>query len=178
MYHVPPEEGGEEEGMKKVIEFDEKCQSCDGTGLYSGMGERDGAAVVCHTCSGTGRHHFKHEYDEFIGRIKSPKVERVFEVNPGICIGTGRAEVRRYLLSDFGGMDIEDWRKGKPFPRKSEMREFTCPAWWYQSADYKKKPRWKQCNENLGGSFSQCKHFRNKKECWMRWDRENGKKES
>ena len=31
-----------------------ECSSCRGTGLYSGMCEGDGVAVVCITCAGTG----------------------------------------------------------------------------------------------------------------------------
>ena len=38
-----------------VIEFDCECESCKGTGLYVGMAEREGSAVVCHTCKGTGK---------------------------------------------------------------------------------------------------------------------------
>lgn len=30
-----------------------ECQACKGTGLYKGMAERDGAAVVCSHCHGT-----------------------------------------------------------------------------------------------------------------------------
>jgi len=32
----------------------EICKSCSGTGLYSGMGERTGYAVVCLYCKGRG----------------------------------------------------------------------------------------------------------------------------
>ena len=159
--------------MKKVIKFDEQCQSCSGTGLYKGMGERDGAAVVCHTCKGTGCHHFKHAYDEFTGRKPRPGIRRVYEVNPGICIGAGNG----HTLEQFGGVPHEDWDAGKPFPAGSENREFTCPAWWYQSADYKKKPDWDECNTSLGASFSRCPHFGNKAQCWERWDREIANKE-
>ena len=53
----------------KVIEFDEKCKSCKGTGIYVGMAERDGAGIVCHTCKGTGCHHVKFEYEDFEGKI-------------------------------------------------------------------------------------------------------------
>lgn len=31
-----------------------KCRSCDGTGLYSGICEAKGEAVICSTCQGTG----------------------------------------------------------------------------------------------------------------------------
>lgn len=147
------------------IEFDEKCPSCKGTGLYVGMGERDGYAVVCHTCNGTGKHHFVHEYDEFEGRVPRKGVHTVVEVNPGICLGGEKGEL------DFGGMPFEDWDQGKPFPPGSEMREYTCPVWWYQSADYSKKPKWDWCNF---GRFSACNHFPHKYECWERWDREFG----
>jgi hypothetical protein len=151
--------------MKHIVEFDEKCKSCKGTGLYVGIGERDGAAVVCRACDGTGKYHFKHEYEDFIGREKREKVKRVYQANPGIGIGEA---IGKCTLEDFGGMPYEDWLKGKPFPPKSEMRKYTCPAWWYQSADYDKKPDWPECI--LGGTFSECSRFYNKHKCWEKWD--------
>lgn len=146
----------------------EKCKKCNGSGLYSGMGERDNSAVVCYNCKGTGCHEFVHEYEEFESRTSvKGKVDRVFEANPGICIGTGNG----HSLEDFGGISYENWLDGDKFPKKSEMREFTCPAWWYQTADYDKKPDWKECN--FGGTFSGCEHFCNKEKCWERFDKEN-----
>lgn len=159
--------------MKKIIEFDERCQSCNGTGLYVGMGERDGAAVVCHTCGGTGCHKFKHEYEEFIQRTSRKGVKRVYEINPGICIGEGRG----HKLKDFGGMPIKEWLSGSQFVAGMENRKFTCPCWWYQSADYKLKPQWQECDDSLGLSFSGCSHFSQKEKCWERWDKENRAKE-
>ena len=150
----------------KLIEFDEECPSCGGTGLYDGMAERGGAAVVCHTCKGTGCHRFKHEYKPFIRRKKRAGVERVYEVNPGIIIGIGNG----HALTDFGGMPYFEWEAGLKFPAGSENRNFTCPAWWYQSANYKLKPDWDECNAALGCSFSRCPCFKNKRACWARWD--------
>ena len=151
----------------KRIEFDEKCKICNGTGLYSGMGEDPNCAVVCHTCNGTGCHHFVHEYDDFEGKILSDKIKHVYEVNPGIKVGGGGG----YEFSDFGGMPYSDWIQNKPFIPGMENRRFTCPAWWYQSADYEKKPRWPEC---IGvGSFSGCEQFDHKEKCWDRWDKEN-----
>lgn len=152
--------------MKQRIEFDEECPDCSGTGLYSGMGERDGGAVVCSTCDGSGKHHFIHEYESFEVRKTKPGIEWVIEVNPGIGVGKGNG----YKLSDFGGQSYTDWVSGKPFPKGSEMRRFVCPAWWYQSANYKLKPNWKECG---WGSFSECDNFKNKSKCWDRWDKEN-----
>jgi hypothetical protein len=154
--------------MKKTIEIDEKCKSCNGTGLYVGMAERDGAAIVCSTCKGTGCHKFKHEYEDFICKDERGGVRRVYQTNPGICIG----EANGYLLEDFGGMSVKEWLVGFPFERGMENRRFTCPCWWYQSADYKLKPNWKECGESLGRSFSHCPKFVAKAGCWTRFDRE------
>jgi len=151
----------------KTIEFQQECQSCNGTGLYIGMAERDGSSVVCHHCKGTGEVTFKHSYNEFTGRKKPEKeIKIVVETNPGIAIGNGHG----CKLENFGGLSFDDWDKGKPFPPGSEMRKYTCPAWWYQSANYKLKPNWAECGF---GVFSACKHFGSKELCWERWDTEN-----
>jgi len=71
-------------------------------------------------------------------------------------------------------MPIADWLSGKEFEIGMENRKHTCPAWWYQTADYKKKPDWKECWSNSGGSFSQCKYFSVKHACWERWEKEQG----
>ena len=160
--------------MKKTIELDQECSHCSGTGLYAGMGENKGAAVVCHDCNGTGKFHFVHSYNEFEYRKEKKGIKRVYECNPGIGIGEGITEEGKVLtLEDFGGMPHEDWIQDFPFPAKSEMRKYTCPAWWYQCADYDKKPHWKECI--CCGSFSDCKHFKDKKQCWERFDKEQVK---
>jgi hypothetical protein len=156
--------------MKKTFTVKEKCGPCDGTGLYIGMAEHDGSAVVCHNCDGTGCHVFEHTYEDFEERKEiKRKVEQVFRINPGIGIGKGKDN--KFALADFGGMPYADWLKGKPFPPKSEMRKYVCPAWWYQTVDYKKKPNWKECPG--WGSFSDCPHFKNKGACWEKFDKEN-----
>jgi hypothetical protein len=150
-----------------IIEFDEECKSCAGTGLYIGIAERDGSAVVCHNCKGTGCHHYKYEYAEFRGRKVAGRVKRVYEVNPGICIGTGNG----LKHEDFGGIPFGEWQAGGKFGPGTENRRFTCPAWWYQLADYSKKPGWHECL--CCGSFDRCEHFPTKDACWERWDKEN-----
>lgn len=156
---------------KKVIEFGYACKACEATGLYVGMAERDGAAVVCHNCDGSGRAVHRFEYEDFTKRAKRKDVKRVFQTNPGIGIGTGKNG--EFKLEDFGGMAYADWLESKPFVDGMENRRFTCPAWWYQSADYKRKPNWKECE---GGSFSSCSKFCDKAKCWERWDKEFGQK--
>jgi hypothetical protein len=145
---------------EKTFEADIVCRSCHGTGLYMGMGERDGAAVVCHTCRGTGREFFTLTYEEFDGR-KPSKAKWVYEVNPGIRVdANGKVP---------GGMPYEVWAAGKKFERGMEMREHTCPAWWYQCAPGDKKPDWDWCQF---GRFADCHRFAFKQKCWERFDKE------
>lgn len=144
------------------IEFDEQCSSCKGTGLYRGMAERDGYAVVCGKCKGSGKYHFIHEYEEFTGRKELEGITKVIEANPGIVVGG---------FLDFGGISYEQWKENGNFPPGTEMRNYTCPEWWYQTTDYKKKPDWDECLR--AGMFSGCKYFNNKEKCWKRWDNEN-----
>ncbi|NIX55325.1 MAG: hypothetical protein GWN14_05175 [candidate division Zixibacteria bacterium] len=147
-----------------VIKHQEVCSMCDGTGLYIGMAEKSGAAIICHNCDGNGEVTFIHKYKELRGgRVYRYGIRRVFKKNPGILI----VEDSRYKLEDFGGMPYEDWYAGKSFPKQHEMRFVVCPAWWYR------KINWDECNTNLLGSrYSDCKFFNQKKICWSRWDQE------
>jgi len=151
--------------MKKIFTVNEICDECDGTGLYIGFGEQDGAAVVCHRCGGTGCFKYNHTYEKFETKILSKeKIKRVFECNPGITIGSND-EVK---LSDFGGMPYKDWLMGKSFPKGSEMRKYTCPAHWAQTTGIK-KPNWDECEFGL---FADCSSFKTKEKCWEKWDKE------
>ena len=156
------------------IEVEAECKSCKGTGLYVGMYERNGAAIVCHICKGTGRQKITVEYEPFHQRKHRKGIIRVLQHNPGIGVGVNQGEAIR--LIDFGGISYAHWEAGTEFPNGSEMRRFTCPTWWYQSVDYSKKPDWNECG--LGGMFSACEHFAAKDKCWKRWDAEYITKES
>ena len=149
------------------IEFDAQCESCKATGLYVGVCERDGMAVVCHSCKGTGKVHRVITYSDFEGRQQREDVKRVLQVNCGIVAGENKA--KQITIEQFGGMTYNDWLAGGRFQLGMEMREFTCPAWFYQSADYKKKPDWDECGF---GSFSACASFPTKDRCWERFDAE------
>ena len=160
-----------------VIEYDCQCKECEGTGLYVGMAEKDGFAVVCSRCKGTGKVHEKIEYDDFNGRKEKTGIKRVLLTNPGIGVGVGEMKKsgKKYPYfageESFGGLSYEDWKSGKPFGKGTEMRDFTCPAWWYQGADYSKKPDWDEC---VGcGAFRDCVNFNRKKACWAKFDREH-----
>lgn len=149
-----------------VFETDCECKACAGTGLYVGVCERDGIAVVCGSCKGTGKSHICVRWTDFEGRKPRADVKHVVQSSCGVCMGTGEG----YTYQDWGGMSYADWDAGKPFPVGSEMRQFTCPTWWFQSVDDKKKPHWDECI--VCGIFKDCRHWPNKRECWARWDKE------
>lgn len=142
----------------------EKCRACGGTGIYVGMSEHDGIGVVCYICKGLGSREFVHEYDLAEGRVARTDIKQVLQVNPGIVCGGGL---------DFGGVAYGKWvalNNPTEFPAGSEMRKYSCPAWWYQSADYKRKPEWDECS--ILGTFSSCPSFELKHKCWERFDKE------
>jgi len=158
-----------EKKMEKTFKTKEKCKACKGTGVFIGMAEHAGAGIVCYDCKGTGSYDFVHTYDPFKKREVRENVKRVFETNPGISIGEN-SEIK---LEDFGGIPYKDWVDGKPFGKGAENRKFTCPAWWFQSADYEKKPDWRECYPMLGGPYLECPHFGAKEKCWERFDNEH-----
>lgn len=151
-----------------ILKMKAECNSCQGTGLYVGMGERDGAAVVCATCKGTGERTITIKYRDFKGRQKREGVRRIYESNPGICIGEGA----NLLLKDFGGMSYADWLLDRPFRPGMEDRKHTCPKWFYQGDGENLDPCWQKCYDSLGRSFSKCKYFSKKEKCWKEWDDE------
>lgn len=145
-----------------------ECEACQGSGLYVGLCERDGFAVVCRECSGLGVKYLA--YTPFIARRdrRDICVLRVLEVNPGVFA--------RFLpglgMQGFGGISLEDWKAGRGFPRGSEMREHCCPAWWGQLAG-REMLGW-VCSVRPGGSFLQCPDYDRRALCWQRWDAEGG----
>jgi len=147
--------------MKHTFRQEAKCPLCKGTGIYVGIGEKDGAGIVCHDCKGTGKKEIVMEWENFEGKQIRQDIKRVYECNPGICVNAS---------SEFGGMPYENWLIGEPFPLGSENRKYICPAWWYQSVKNELRPHWGEC---IGcGSFSNCPSFAQKEKCWQRWDKE------
>jgi len=162
-----------------TLRIERQCVSCHGTGLYCGFAEKNGAAVVCHTCKGSGKEVIEIDNTAFTGRTERKGVKRVFQHNPGFGIGTGNnQEGRSYRLEDFGGIPYADWAAGKPFGPGTEMRQFVCPHWWFQSVDYDRKPNWPECDEMGCGSFRNCPHFENKDRCWSRYDQDGYKRKA
>ena len=165
-----PECGTTDDGDGTVVvrpdeqkkEWDQQCKSCGGTGLYVGMAERSGAAVVCNKCHGSGSQHVIEEYLRFQGRRHRQGVTRVYQTSAGIILDPTMMD---------GGVSYDKWKMDGASARRpgTEIRQYTCPAWWYQSADSSKKPDWVECNK-VWGRFDQCPSFTEKSKCWERWD--------
>jgi len=166
-------------GRHHIVEFIQECVKCGGTGLLETSGERNGAAVVCNICKGSGGQNVRIEYDEFQGKKENKKAKWVYERNPGVVVGEGTdREGNKHKFSDFGGMSYSNWLSGISFSPGMENRKFTCPAWWYEyGADglLSGKPNWRECLST--GTFSNCPHFVTKDKCWERWDKEQSHEE-
>ena len=59
--------------MKNAIV--QECDSCGGTGLYSGLCEGKGKAVICSSCQGKGW--FEYSYKPFKKRHKKKGIESI-----------------------------------------------------------------------------------------------------
>lgn len=158
------------------------CTSCRGTGVYKGVAERDGLAVVCYSCNGKGYYTLK--LYENVHLVQDEKTGVVYKVNNDIivdCVSLFDKLQRRddvnyvtyateYVLSprylfEHGASEINvisyrEFLQGKmPLP----MMQYTCP---------------RQISQNYGntffdnncgfGSFSNCSKF-GTQECWEKF---------
>ena len=158
--------------MKKVFEAKIVCTVCNGTGVYVGMAERDGAGIVCARCKGTGCYHHKFEYEEFKERKTREGIRRIYQTNPGIMIGENI--LNGITLEDFGGIPYDDWLAGCSFPVDLGCRKFICPRWAAQAAGISMSINWKKYNCSIDGDYysscKNCKNFGIKEKCWNIYD--------
>lgn len=145
------------------IEMDVECSDCQGTGLYVGMAERDGLAVVCHRCKGSGMAHYIYDYQPFSGRKPKAGVTHVIYQNPGYILDPAHAGAR--------ALPYGEWANGARFSASQiEDRERTCPAQHIQNVLHRNAP-----SEPFGcgyGMFTACKKYPDKAECWRIADAE------
>lgn len=104
----------------------EQCNSCEGTGLYVGFAERDGASVVCKDCGGTGSKYVYHSFKKFDKRLKREGVKRVYKNGGGYVISAKDIKMEDgsvIRMSQFG-VSYDDWLDGKkPIP----IKDLLCP---------------------------------------------------
>jgi hypothetical protein len=146
-----------------------QCSSCKGTGLYVGLSEMDGCAVVCSRCKGTGEMTLEYEY--FTGLKHREGVRRVFKSSFGYVHS---AEDSEGIEFSKGGCTYDEWIAGeKPRPVKT----LYCPlAWENQELANKDHPKHSlymgRCSYGIdfGRSISDCNYFKQKSECWGIYD--------
>ena len=142
-----------------------ECRACAATGLYIGFAEREGAAVACRSCRGTGAEEIA--FTPFTERRRRANVTRVYPTNLGIVIAPRLG----------GGISYREWEtdaSGLAAPG-TELREYTCPTWWYQFVDPSLKPDWAECGSAWGSGCTDCDSFKTKERCWERFDHEHGR---
>ena len=146
-----------------------ECSECKGTGLYVGLAERNGAAVVCYRCQGKGYVDF--EYNEFFGRKKRDDVIRVYETGYGYVISATDATLEKHgvdIKFSKAGCTYEDWLSGSGDP-SNPIKELYCPFIW-NNTGMGNEPL-KRCKEGCeyGRRISDCKFFNQKEECWKEY---------
>ncbi len=151
---------------KERIERDIECQSCGGTGLYSGMGESDDCAVVCVKCKGTGKYHYVFEYTPFAGRNHRADIKRVFAKTCGIKHGADDYTPEGGALIEFskGGASYLEWLDGVEL---KPMKDLYCPKMWTtQKWDSAK------CKEHCrcGTSIHYCPMHDQMAKCWDEYE--------
>jgi hypothetical protein len=155
----------------KTIEMEIECPACNGTGVYTGMAERGGAAVVCRQCKGTGAYQYKYSYNEFTGRKQRDDVKRVYKGGYGYVIATGIIAFGKTAVDmDKEGVSYSDFLSGE---MPSHTTTIACPMLADQGACHDIKGFVDECMELHGGwigNISQCNNQCNKADCWDRFN--------
>ena len=128
-----------------------ECESCQGSGLYIGWAEKDGAAVICSKCGGTGEYWM--HYTPFTGRKERPEVvRRIWKKNTGWRITPDNSE---------GSMTLDEWKDNPDAINLPEnaMQDKACPAVWYYDYPFD------QCNKVM--RFDHCPWWHSKEKCWQ-----------
>lgn len=144
-----------------------QCKSCEGTGIYTGMGEKDGAGVICHTCDGSGCQDYSFKYKDFKGRVKCENIKRVYLRGYGYCITPK-------LLTFDSGITIDMTKEGVSYSEFLEgklpkhIKNLVCPMSADQGACHNIKGFTDRCNLLNGSWLSyipSCK-CKDKLRCW------------
>lgn len=131
--------------MKK-IELTIECPDCKGTGVYSGMGEGDGIAVVCYKCKGTGAYKYSYLYNDFTGRKEKEGIKRVYLKGYGYTLGLGKIN----FSNGIGEIDMD--KEGVSY---SEFLAGKLPT--------------HRLNGGWCSYLPECKNKHNKDQCWERF---------
>ena len=156
--------------MSETIKLQIVCQSCSGTGLYIGLAEQDGAAVICFICKGTGCQEYEFKYEDFVSRKKRNDVVRVHKTSGGYCLSGKDVEVNGVLIEfSKGGVSYEEWLAGK---QPTPMKKLYCPLQWTNQQWF--SPLY--CKDKyFGGLISECPYRKEHglTKCWEEYRKEH-----
>ena len=162
------------DGDKLYVEIIHQCGSCSGSGLYTGMAERDGSAVICSSCHGTGRSVSKMTFTEFNGRVNKKGVKRVYQSACGYGISSEdiRRDDGKIIRFSNAGCSYSEWKFGA-IPKPIE--DLHCPymhsSQKMQHSSHKANPLYmSDCRKNMSfGLITDCKMFSCKERCWKKY---------
>jgi hypothetical protein len=153
----------------KSFVSDIECPYCEGTGLYVGVCERDGSAVICYQCNGTGCYRKQFNYTLFQRKRPRTDVKRVYETAGGYGISAEDVVNKKGETIKFSqaGVSYEDWFTSgkKPWP----IRDLHCPL--QHTCQQWESPIY--CRDTFfGGLISECPMRHRMAECWKLYDEE------
>lgn len=157
--------------MPKIEMFIE-CSACGGSGVYSGIGEGEGVAIICHQCKGTGKYFYIYHYTEFTGRKIKEDIERVYKTGSRFKLGLGKVDFKDVGIIDMDkeGVSYKEFLSGY---LPEHIKELECPMMADQGVCHDKEGFVEECNRLHGGWISyipKCKNAANKLECWKRFE--------
>lgn len=151
-------QGGSEMKQRVAIE----CKQCDGTGLYVGMAERDGAAVVCYRCKGTGKDHI--EFVPFVSRLEPKKPVKRVHVSRGYVLSPNHADCD-------GGVPYDQWKPGKVIPADERLY---CPMLYTHQEYCAFRDEHGSARPGIGQRISDCEMWKVKEACWVKFHADSG----
>jgi len=169
----------EETDDKYTLQGKVECDKCGGTGLYVGIAEKNGSAVICMCCNGTGNVNLKKEYKKFKSLKEKKNVKRVFKNSGGYILSSEDTQTEKGNIITFSkyGCTYKEWLEGK-IPKPIESLHCPC-IHTNQNMQNPKHKAYKlyieKCHNSLSFTISDCKHFKNKEECWKRYHQLNRK---
>lgn len=146
-----------------------ECKACGGTGLYVGLAERDGTAVVCHTCKGTGESQVT--YRPFVERQPAPKGVKRVHVAMGYVLSTKEPRCS-------GGVPLAEWTPGMAIPADEQLYcpyLYTGQEWcaFTKTRSYTRQDGTRHSYESAppqaGEMISDCPRWPEKAACWERY---------
>jgi hypothetical protein len=150
-----------------IFDHDVECDYCKGTGLYKGMAEKGGAAVVCYQCEGTGERHIHIEYNKFKGRKIRTDVKRVYTTAAGYIITDENVvipEEHTILRFSKAGIKYREWLDGgEPEP----IKDLHCPLQHYGQGNEigENLKQYGPCNDYCNFDIAKCSR-EHREECW------------